>query len=55
MEDFWAHSQDATSAVRVTNVIAEPMDSGHTDDPLGDEAASPMTWQHLAGADGAWD
>ena len=31
--------------------IGDPFDSLHADDNLGDEAAFPSTWQHLASGD----
>ena len=31
--------------------IGEPAVAFHADDNLGDEAAFPATWQHLAGGD----
>ena len=31
--------------------IGDPFDMMHADDNLGDEAAFPSTWQHLASGD----
>jgi hypothetical protein len=35
--------------------IGDPFDVLHSDDNLGDEAAFPMTWQHMASGDAPRD
>ena len=50
MENFWARQPlDAMGSEQAsaTNGIGDPVDLPHADDPLGDEAAFPSTWQHL--------
>jgi len=56
MEDNWARQGfDPRSADGAAGTIGDPVDV-HEDDPLGDEAAFPSTWQHLAGPESAgWD
>jgi hypothetical protein len=41
---------DPLDADGTAGTIGEPLDV-HADDPLGDEAAFPSTWQEMAGAD----
>jgi hypothetical protein len=45
------HSFDSRDADGSSGTIGDPADS-YADDPLGDEAAFPSTWQHLAGGEG---
>ncbi len=49
MENFWENSLDADGAEHGVVAIGDAVDTWRADDPLGDEAAFPMTWQHLAG------
>jgi hypothetical protein len=49
-----AHDErDFEGGVMLT--IGEPFDYVHDDDNLGDEAAFPSTWQHLAGGNAQHD
>jgi hypothetical protein len=51
MEDIWARQgHDPRDADGMSGMIGEPADV-HADDPLGDEAAFPSTWQQLAGVE----
>jgi hypothetical protein len=47
-------SFDATDSEPDWNRIGDPQAS-HCDDPLGDEAAFPMTWQQVALGDAGRD
>ena len=47
MEHNW-QGHDPRDADGPAGMIGDPADLP-TDDPLGDEAAFPSTWQHLAG------
>jgi hypothetical protein len=52
MEDNWARqSLDRRDADRSTGTIGDAADR-YADDPLGDEAAFPSTWQHVASGEG---
>ena len=58
MENFWA--RQPLDAARpeygsATGSIGDPVDLPHADDPLGDEAAFPSTWQHLRTGDASRD
>ena len=58
MENFWARqSLGATGSEHgsATHSIGDPYDLPHADDPLGDEAAFPSTWQHLSAGDASND
>ena len=57
MENFWARqSLDAMGGESgSSNSIGDPADLFNTDDPLGDEAAFPSTWQHLSAGDAPHD
>ena len=56
MEDFGTHqSLDASGPDLGSIQIGDSWETLHADDPLGDEAAFPMTWQHLASGDAARD
>jgi hypothetical protein len=57
MENFWARqSLDAMGGESgSSNTIGDPADLFNTDDPLGDEAAFPSTWQHLSAGDAPHD
>jgi hypothetical protein len=51
MEDNWARQGlDPRDADGTAGMFGDPLDV-HADDPLGDEAAFPSTWQELAGAE----
>jgi hypothetical protein len=51
MEDNWAtQGLDPRDADGAAGMPGESLDV-HADDPLGDEAAFPSTWQELAGAE----
>jgi len=52
MEDNWARQpMDPRDAEGAMGTIGDPADLW-ADDPLGDEAAFPSTWQHLAAGEG---
>lgn len=56
MENFWARqSLDAAGSESGSQIILDGSDVRHPDDPLGDEAAFPSTWQHLSGGDAPRD
>lgn len=57
MENFWARqSLDAVGCeAGSSNSIGDASDLFNTDDPLGDEAAFPSTWQHLSAGDASHD
>ena len=57
MDNPWAgQSSDAHGdQPRSPNTIGDPFDPPPVDDPLGDEAAFPSTWQHLCAGDGPRD
>ena len=50
MEDTWARHGD--EPLGASGPIGDPAETW-ADDPLGDEAAFPSTWQHLAGGEAA--
>ena len=56
MENNWARlALEANSLESGSTItIGDPFDM-HADDPLGDEAAFPTTWQHLACGDAPHD
>ena len=52
MDNFSAaQAQDAQIERGAMLSIGDPFDMMHVDDNLGDEAAFPSTWQHLASGD----
>ena len=52
MDNFSAgQAHDANIEPGALLQIADPFDLVHADDNLGDEAAFPSTWQHLATGD----
>lgn len=54
MDNSWARQALDPSALEGAGGHALPMEAaGHADDPLGDEAAFPSTWQSLAGVEPA--
>ena len=57
MEDFSATSSPDAHGVNACwpLQIGDPAEWRHADDPLGDEAAFPTTWQHLAAGEAAHD
>ena len=56
MDDFSAGQlQDATFEQGAMLGIGDPFDVLHADDNLGDEAAFPTTWQHMASGDAPRD
>jgi hypothetical protein len=57
MENFWARqSVDADGCEPgSTTTIGDPSEMLQADDPLGDEAAFPSTWQHLDRGDSPHD
>ncbi len=55
MEDFWAGYEAHGSERRSSITTGDTAEIVHADDPLGDEAAFPMTWQHLAPNDAQRD
>ena len=55
MDNFSSGQQDANFDSGATRSIGDPFDLLHTDDNLGDEAAFPSTWQHMASGDASSD
>jgi hypothetical protein len=56
MEDFSSGlSHDATGSQHGSRAIVDSSEWWNADDPLGDEAAFPTTWQHLALGDASRD
>ena len=52
MDNFSAgQAHDANFEHGAMLSIGDPFDMLHADDNLGDEAAFPSTWQHLASGD----
>ena len=51
MEDYRARLAMSQRDADGTAAIGDPAEM-NPDDPLGDEAAFPSTWQHLAGSEG---
>lgn len=55
MDNFSPGHQDANFEQDPMPGISDPFDALHADDNLGDEAAFPSTWQHMALRDGPND
>lgn len=56
MDNYWARpSQDARGAETGSGSLFGDTLERPADDPLGDEAAFPSTWQHLAPCDAPRD
>ena len=52
MEDTWARpSRDGGRPEHALSGFGDALDLWHADDPLGDEAAFPSTWQQLGPAE----
>ena len=56
MDNYSAgQAQDARFEHGALLDIGDPFDMQHADDNLGNEAAFPTTWQHMASADAQHD
>lgn len=51
MDNFSSGQPDANFEQGALLGIDDPFDALHSDDNLGDEAAFPSTWQHMACGD----